>query len=104
MHSKLGPFSLHFMGKELFSVNTINDLGVFLDYNLPFGKHVTKRVSSCMHHLSQVNHAIRIFNKHALFTIINSNKLFHCANVWPRTFKRNIMKSQNTQNLACCIV
>lgn len=70
MHSKFGPFSLHFMGEELFPVNTIKDFrSIFLDSNLPFDKDVTKRASSCIHHLSQDN-------KH---TISNSNKLFYCS-------------------------
>lgn len=95
------------MGKELFPVNTIKDLSVFLDSNLPFDKHITKRASSCMRCPSEVNSTIPIFNKHTLLTIIiiiNSHKLFYCSNVWPSTFKRNIMKLQSIQNLTCCIV
>ena len=92
------------MGKELFPANTIKDLSVFLNSNLPFDKHITRRASSCMHCPSEVKSTIRIFNKHTLLTIINSNKLFYCSNVWPSTFKRNIMKLQSIQNLTCCIV
>lgn len=42
MRSKLRPFSLHFMGKELLPVNTVEDSGVFLDSNRTFDEHVTK--------------------------------------------------------------
>lgn len=72
MRSKLGPYSLHFMGKELLLVNTVKDLGVFLDSNLTFDEHVTKTVSSSMHRLSQVKRSKHIFNKHTLLTIVNS--------------------------------
>ena len=75
MHSKLRPFSLHFMGKELFPVNTIEDLGIFLDSNyLTFNEHITKSVSSCMHRLSQVNCTKHIFNKHTLLITKVFNK------------------------------
>ena len=107
IRSKLAPFSLHFMGKELFPVNTVKDLGIFLDSNLTIDEHVTKSVSSCMHRLSQVNRAKHIINKHALLTIINSlvfSKLFYCSNVWSSTSKCNITKLQRIQNFACRIV
>ena len=72
MHSRMITPSLTFMGREFVLEHTTKDLGVILDTNLTYDKHITKTVSSCMSTLSQISRTRHVFDKRTLLTFINA--------------------------------
>ena len=107
MTAKDKNFSVSLLGKQLKPVKSARDLGVILDSNLTFNKHVVQTVSACISRLRQINRVKHGFDKRALIIIINAlvfSKLFCCSNVWSNTFQANLDKLQSVQNFACRIV
>ena len=76
--------SISFLGKDLSSTQSGNDLGVILDSVLSYDEHITKLVSTCMSKLCQIYRVKDCFTKDTLKIIIESlvlNKLFYCSSV-----------------------
>ena len=86
-----------FLAKTLAPVPLVKDLGIILDSNLTFNKHVSTFTSSLISTLCQISKAKHLFSKSVLFTILNClvfSKLFYRSTVWSGTFKQNIHKLQ----------
>ena len=55
MLSRLHDFKLSLLGKELTPCDSVCDLGVYVDSQLSYDKHVSKTVSSCVSRVCQIN-------------------------------------------------
>ena len=91
MHSRLVTPRLTFIERNLIPEHLAKDLGVILDTNLSYDKHITKTVSSCMSCLSQISRTKHVFDKRALLNIINAlvfTEVFYCSNAWVNRWKR----------------
>ncbi|CAB3977808.1 Hypothetical predicted protein [Paramuricea clavata] len=60
------------LGKKLFPVTSVADLGMTLDSGLTYDEHVTKLVSSCVGSLCQINRARHVFDMKTLILLINA--------------------------------
>ena len=95
--SKIPDARVPFLGKNLAPVPLVKDLGIILDSNLTFNKHVNTFTSSLISTLCQISKVKHLFSKSVLFIILNClvfSKLFYCSTVWSGTFKKNIHKLQ----------
>lgn len=63
MLSRLDDFKLSLLGKELTPCDSVRDLGVYVDSQLSYDKHVSKTVSSCVSRLCQINRVKHVFDK-----------------------------------------
>ena len=107
MLSRLDDFKLSLLGKELTPCDSVRDLGVYVDSQLSYDKHVSKTVSSCVSRLCQINRVKHVFDKRTLKLVINAlvfSRLFYCSSVWSNTAKKNVDKLQLVQNFAARIV
>ena len=94
MASKAQDFRVSLLGKEIKSVVSAKDLGVFLDPSLTCNDHVASTASSCMARLGQINRVKHAFaTKTFTMIIINAlvfGKLYYCCNVWRNTSECNL--------------
>ena len=100
-------FSVSFMGKSLTAVESVKDLGVFIDSHMTYDTHISYLVSSCLSKLVQINRVKNSFDRETLKLIIASlvfSKMFYCSSVWSNTSYKNIQKLQLIQNFACKII
>ena len=107
MLSRLDDFKLSLLGKELTPCDSVRDLGVYVDSQLCYDKHVSKTVSSCVSRLCQINRVKHVFDKKTLKLVINAlvfSRLFYCSSVCSNTAKKNVDKLQLVQNFAARIV
>ena len=98
--------SLVFLNKTIVPVASIKDLGITLDCNLTYSKHISQLTSECMAKLCQINRVKHCFDQHTLYYIICAvvmGKLYYCSTVWSNTSSTNIKKLQTVQNFACRI-
>jgi len=98
---------LMMIGKELASVPSVKDLGLFVDSTLSFDEHITITVSSCMASLVQINRVKHLLDVKTLENVINAlvfSKLFYCCTVWSGTSKKNVKKLQRVQSFALRLV
>ena len=105
--SKIPDVRVPFLGQNLAPVPLVKDLGIKLDSNLTFNKHVNTLTSSLISTLCQITKVRHLFSKSVLFTIWNClvfSKLFYCSTVWSGTFKKNIHKLQLVQNFAARVL
>ena len=82
--------SLNFLNNTIAPVTTINDLGITLDSNLTYNKHITQLTSECMSKLCQINRVRHCFDRNTLIYIISATvmgKLYYCSTVWSNTGK-----------------
>ena len=82
-------------------------MGITLDSNLTFNKHVNTLTSSLISILCQISRVRHLFFKSVLTTILNRLvfcKLFFCSTVWSGTFAYNINKLQLVQNFAARVL
>ena len=103
MLSQISIPPMMFLGKELPIVDSVKDLGVIIDKHLSFNDHIDALASDLVGKLAMISRIRHLFDKHTLFTIINSivfTKLFYCSSVWSGTSKSNISKLQQVQNFA----
>ena len=99
--------SITLLSKEITSSKSAKNLGVTMDCNLTYDKHVTQITSKCTGSLCQINRVKYLFDRRTLITIIDSlvfSKLLYCASVWANTTKKNIELLQTVQNSAARIV
>ena len=102
MLSRLDDFKLPLLGKELTPCGSVRDLGVYVDSQLFYDKHVSKTVSSCVSRLCQINRVKHVFHKRTLKLVTNAlvfSRLFYCSSVWSNTAKKNVDKLQLVQIL-----
>ena len=107
MLSRLDDFKLSLLGKELTPCDSVRDLGVCLDLQLSYDKHISKTVSSCASRLCQINRVKHVFDKRTLKLVINAlvfSRLFYWSSNWSNTAKKNVNKLQLVQNFATRIV
>ena len=107
MLSRLDDSKLSLLGKELTPCDSVRDLGVYVDPQLFYDKHILKTVSSCVSRLCQINRVKHVFDKRTLKLVINAlafSRLFYCSSVWSNTAKKNVDKLQLVQNFAARIV
>ena len=65
-------FPISISGKEVFTSETVKDLGVIFDPYLDFNEHTIKVTSSCMSILGQINRVKHVFDKELLISIIHT--------------------------------
>ena len=85
--------SLNFLNKTIVPVTSISDLGITLDRNLTYNKHITQLTSECMAKLCQTNRVKHCFDRNTLIYIICAvvmGKLYYCSTVWSNTSSSNI--------------
>jgi hypothetical protein len=100
-------FCLTLLGKGIYPVLSVKDLGVTLDSCLSYDNHITDVVSKCTGSLCQINRVKYLLTKKSLSTVINAlvfSKLYYCSTVRANTSKQNLKKLQNVQNFAARIL
>ena len=98
--------SLNFLNNTVAPVTSVNDLGIALDSNLTYNKHITQLTWECMFKLCQINCVKHCFDRNMLIYIISATvigKLYYCSTVWSNT-SSTIMKLEAVQNFACRII
>ena len=89
--------SFTFLGETIPPVQNAKDLGLIMDSNLSFDKHIKQSVSSCMKKLHQINMIKNLFKRSTLEMTIQSQvfpKLFYFSTFWPSTSLKNICQLQ----------
>ena len=62
--------SLKFLNKTIVPATFIKDLGITIDHNLTYSKHISQLTSECMAKLCQINRVKHCFDPNALTYII----------------------------------
>ena len=62
--------SLKFLNKTIVPATFIKDLGITIDHNLTYGKHISQLTSECMAKLCQINRVKHCFDPNTLTYII----------------------------------
>ena len=99
--------SITLLSKEITLSKSAENLGVTMDCNLTYDKHITQLTSKCIGSLCQINRVKYPFDRRTLITIISSlvfSKLLYCSSAWANTTKKNIELLQTVQNFAARIV
>ena len=68
---------------------------------------MSKRLSSCMSSLAQINRVKHVLNRDLRIVVIQSlvfSKMYYCSSVWANTTASNICKLQAVQNFAVRII
>ena len=93
--------------QEIKPIPFTRDLGVTIDSNLDYNKHITELASSCFFRLSRINRIKHLLDRKTLISLINAfvfTKLFYCSTVWSNASKQNLNKLQSVQNFAYRII
>ena len=69
--------SLKFLNKTIVSATFIKDLGITIDHNLTYSKHISQLTSECMAKLCQINWVKHCFDPNTLTSIICAGKLYY---------------------------
>ena len=83
-HSRDGSRPSYSLGVELKSVESVKDLGVIINYNLSWGKHVSYIVNKANKALGVINRSLGNDNRHAfscLFKLLVRPKIEYAAPV-----------------------
>ena len=64
--------SLNFLNNTIAPVTSVNDLGITLDSNLTYNKHITQLTWECMSKLCQINRVKHCFYRNTLIYIISA--------------------------------
>ena len=91
--------SLKFLNKTIVPTTFIKDLGITIDHNLTYSKHISQLTSECMAKLCQMNRVKHCFDLNTLTYIICTGSTV-CSN----TSAANIRKLQIVQIFACRII
>ena len=88
-------FCLTLLGKGIYPVLSVKNLGVTLDSCLSYDNHITDVVSKCTGSVCQINRIKHLLTKKSLSTAINAlvfSKQYYCSTVWADTSKKNLKK------------
>ena len=68
------PDDIHvtLLGKQIYPVSSVKDLGIVIDASLTYDEHVTNLVSSCAASLCQINRIKYVLDRQTLITIIKA--------------------------------
>ena len=99
--------SLKFLNNTIVPATFIKDLGITIDHNLTYSKHISQLTSKCMAKLCQINPVKHCFDPNTFTYIICAvvmGKLYYGSTVWSNTSAANIRKLQVVQKFACRII
>ena len=105
--NKLPTLPIRMLGKQNTPSTVAKDLGIQIDQSLIYNGYITKRVSTCLHKLLQINKIKRVLDRKTILLLMTSfvfSKSHYCSTVWSNTSKHNILKLQLMQNFAASIV
>ena len=100
-------FPIDILGSQLCPVDPVKNLGVWLDSDFLFSKHVQNVCKSCFVKLRDFRH-VRRFLTHDVFVLVAnallSSQLDYCNPLFRSLSKFNLRKLQHIQNSAARIV